>query len=317
MARFFISYTAADLQWAEWIAWVLEDVGHETIIQKWDFGVGANFVVEMQRAAQTAERTIAVLSPGYVASAFTPSEWAAAFAQDPTGAQKKLVPVRVREFIPEGLFKSIVYIDLVGLDPGEARKRLIDGLNTGRAKPVVAPSFPGSAQSSRQAPLFPGPSTKAAAASRPRHIPALRRPFTDFDRNQFAKRAFEVIHDYFQDGLKELQASYPNLQFEFTDVSAKQFECEIFVNGTSESRCRISRGSTMESNAIEYAEGRLMRNGTINEALSVQEEASELAFNALMRTGFGRVPPHLNPERLSAEDAAEYLWRRFLSPLER
>jgi hypothetical protein len=30
---FFISYTSADLAWAEWIAWELEDVGYTTLIQ--------------------------------------------------------------------------------------------------------------------------------------------------------------------------------------------------------------------------------------------------------------------------------------------
>jgi TIR domain len=94
---FFISYTSADRSWAEWIAWQLEQENYTTIIQAWDIQAGSNFVLEMDKAARTAERTIAVLSPDYFTSHFTPSEWAAAFRRDPKGEHRFLVPVRVRE----------------------------------------------------------------------------------------------------------------------------------------------------------------------------------------------------------------------------
>src|SRR3989442_13348057 len=93
MKDFFISYTSADRTWAEWIAWELEAAGYSTIIQAWDFRPGENFVVEMQKAASEAGRTVLVLSEDYLKSPFTQSEWAAAFAQDPTGEQGRIVPV--------------------------------------------------------------------------------------------------------------------------------------------------------------------------------------------------------------------------------
>ncbi len=49
---FFISYTGADRQWAEWIAFQLKEAGYTVIIQAWDFHAGKNFVLEMHRAAQ-------------------------------------------------------------------------------------------------------------------------------------------------------------------------------------------------------------------------------------------------------------------------
>jgi len=96
MPDFFISYTAADKAWAEWIGWTLEDAGFSVTLQAWDFVPGSNFALEMQRAAATAPRTIAVLSPDYLKSRFAAPEWAAAFAQDPEGLKRSLVPVRVR-----------------------------------------------------------------------------------------------------------------------------------------------------------------------------------------------------------------------------
>lgn len=63
MKDFFVNYNKADRPWAEWIAWRLEEAGYSTVIQAWDFRPGSNFVLEMHRAAQEAERTVAVLSP--------------------------------------------------------------------------------------------------------------------------------------------------------------------------------------------------------------------------------------------------------------
>ena len=82
MTDFFISYNQADRGWAEWIAWQLEEADYSTVLQAWDFTAGTNFVQQMDRATKESSRTIAVLSPDYLTSQFTPSEWQAAFAQD-------------------------------------------------------------------------------------------------------------------------------------------------------------------------------------------------------------------------------------------
>ena len=77
MRDFFISYNKADLSWAEWIAWQLESAGNSTIIQAWDFRPGSNFVIDMQRAATEAERTIAyILSHPEVPAHNTKISWA-------------------------------------------------------------------------------------------------------------------------------------------------------------------------------------------------------------------------------------------------
>jgi tetratricopeptide (TPR) repeat protein len=149
MTDFFISYTAVDQPWAEWIASVLEAANFTVTIQAWDFRPGGNFVVEMQNAAAGSDRTIAVLSPDYPLSRYAMAEWAAAFVSDPDGSKGKLVPVLVREMAPTGLLASIIYINLIGLHEAEAREKLLGGLARGRVMPEVV-RFPG-------AHLFPGP----------------------------------------------------------------------------------------------------------------------------------------------------------------
>ena len=83
---FFISYAGVNRPWAEWIALELEQAGYSTVVQSFDFRPGTDFLHEMQRAATSAQRTIAVLSPAYFGSAFGEAEWRAAFAKDPTAS---------------------------------------------------------------------------------------------------------------------------------------------------------------------------------------------------------------------------------------
>ena len=154
---FFVSYTGVDSAWAEWIAWELEEAKLQVFVQAWDIRPGNDFVHEMHVATQKAERVMPVLSPSYLqGSAFGEAEWRTAFQGDPSGEQRRLVPVRVAECSPGGLLASRVYIDLVGAEEAEARRRLLDGVREGR-RPTEQPQFPGAASRPRtERPRFPG-----------------------------------------------------------------------------------------------------------------------------------------------------------------
>jgi len=154
---FFISRTGADKGWAEWVAWQLDEAGYSVVLQDWDFRPGQNFVVQMDQAAQVAKRTIAILSPNYLTVAFTAPEWAAAFVSDPKGEEGRLIPVRVRECVLDGLLKAVIYIDLVGMSQEDAKERLLNGIKLGPAKPLAPPAFPGERpRVVPQQPRFPG-----------------------------------------------------------------------------------------------------------------------------------------------------------------
>jgi hypothetical protein len=152
---FFISFNSADRGWAEWIAYELEQAGYTTFFQHWDFSPGSNFVFEMQNAASQADRTIAVLSQDYLDAVFTQPEWSAALVQDPTGAKRMLVPVRVRPCQPRGILAPIVYADLVDLGEEAAREKLLSVARSERPKPNHV-SFPGENPNAASKVEFPG-----------------------------------------------------------------------------------------------------------------------------------------------------------------
>lgn len=140
---FFVSYTEADSEWAEWIAWQLEAAGFDVVFQKWDFKAGSNFVLEMNRAASTAKKTLLVLSPVFLESGFAASEWAAGFAKDPQGLSRNVIPVLIAPTKLDGLLSQIVYVNLVGLSRDSAASALIAAVEPGRSKPSTEPAFPG------------------------------------------------------------------------------------------------------------------------------------------------------------------------------
>ena len=123
---FFVSYTPTDRQWAEWVAWVLEeDGGYRVMIQAWDFVPGTNWMLGMEAGVRDATRTIAVLSEAYLTSQYGSAEWQAAYASDPTGTHRKLLVVRIANCDRPGLLAGVVGVDLFGLEAAVAREPLL------------------------------------------------------------------------------------------------------------------------------------------------------------------------------------------------
>lgn len=167
MTDFFISYTKTDEAWAEWVAYVLEEEGFDTVIQAWDFRPGSNFVLEMQQASAAADRTLIVLSPDYLGSRMAAPEWAGAFSQDPQGLERRILPVMVRKCEPKGLLPSLVQIRIMDLSEEEAREKLLAGVRKGRAKPPRRPWFPGTTSPKKELEHkdFPGKSDERLKGS--------------------------------------------------------------------------------------------------------------------------------------------------------
>ncbi len=162
---FFVSYTGADTAWAEWISWQLEAAGYRVLVQAWDLVPGTKWAERMQAGLTRATRVIAVLSSAYVASSrFTAAEWQSAWASDPDGALRRLIPVRVADCDRPGLLGQVVGVDVFDVAEATATQRLLSAIADalkGRAKPATAPPFPGAAGTAFTAtvtvrPPFPG-----------------------------------------------------------------------------------------------------------------------------------------------------------------
>jgi tetratricopeptide (TPR) repeat protein len=155
---FFVSYTQADRAWAEWLAWELEAAGYTTVLQAWDMPAGTAFLHAMDQAVQHTRHTILVLSPAYLRSAMAEAEWRPGFKADPSGKQRRLLPVRVEACEPAGLLADRVWIDLTGLDEATTRARLREEIARalrGPGRPTTPPRFPRAPAAAAERPRFP------------------------------------------------------------------------------------------------------------------------------------------------------------------
>jgi len=127
---------------------------------------GSNWTATMQDGIRYSTRTLAVCSNAYLTSVFGEQEWQAAFAADPTGAARRLLPVRVEPCDRPGVLGQRVSVDLFALPADAAREALLRAVRDaieGRAKPLAEPHFPGGAAmippsvpAAHSAPTFPG-----------------------------------------------------------------------------------------------------------------------------------------------------------------
>jgi hypothetical protein len=166
----FVSFTGADVAWAEWVAGVAEQAGFSVRFQRWDFGAGSNFVSEMSAALSDAQRLVMITSARYWASVMATAEWTAAFARDPGS----LVSVRVEDAAPPALLAPIVHTDIFGVDEAEARVRVVAALE-GPSRPAGQVRFPGGLARWPVTPgVFEAPGRPAPLAGRDEVLAELR-----------------------------------------------------------------------------------------------------------------------------------------------
>jgi len=147
--NYFISYTTrteVDKQRAVWVEWVLRvKLGCKTKMQEYDSKMGGNFKLFMDDALKWADVVVLILSNSYLKSDNCREEWANA---------DEVLPIRFDGCKPEGILKRRTYLDLNGLDKGDARKKLIDSI-IGIPRPGKEPVFPKKLRGAEKEPVFP------------------------------------------------------------------------------------------------------------------------------------------------------------------
>lgn len=142
---FFISYTDGDVDWAEWVAMVLEQAGYSVVVRTLDFSSGS-FIVDMEDAVRRADYLLPMISPRYASSKYGLLEWAAYAHDDPA----KIIPVQVEEASGRSLLQSFNRIRLFGRSEADCRDELLT-----RLRDLVRE--PGPAGTPRRIAAFPGP----------------------------------------------------------------------------------------------------------------------------------------------------------------
>ncbi|GAA3369512.1 hypothetical protein GCM10020367_12520 [Streptomyces sannanensis] len=143
-ADLFLSYVAENRMWADWIESVLTRAGFRVVPR--DVSAQSSLSDTDVAVAENAARTVVLLSSAYLKSARAMEVWARAAAEDPTGARRQLLPLRVGDVRLTTPYIDRNPVDLFRLDEVHATAALLRALD--RPAQVTEAVTPG--------PRFPG-----------------------------------------------------------------------------------------------------------------------------------------------------------------
>ncbi len=128
MKDFFVSYTGSDLEYATWVAEILETNGFKVTIQAWDFKPGDNFVSKINESLLECKKLVVILSNSYLKSKWCEAEWTSKLAEQIKLNEQRIIPIRIEDVNLSGLLSPIVYIDIVDKREDDAIREIINGV---------------------------------------------------------------------------------------------------------------------------------------------------------------------------------------------
>ena len=135
----FISYSHADKAWVRGeLLKRLEASGLRACIDTRDFRPGAPIVKEMERAVLTSRRTLIVLTPSYLKSAWTEFETLLLQTLDPANQNLRLLPLLKEKCDVSLRIRYLGYVDFVD-EPETAWERLLSALSAPQVPPAEPP----------------------------------------------------------------------------------------------------------------------------------------------------------------------------------
>lgn len=140
MIDFFVSRRGAAREIAMEVAGVLQDAGYTVRVQDYDIAVAGNFIAAIHRMLTECRHMIAILTRDYIESPYTKEEWTNFLATSKeSDEERRLIPLRVENFKPTGLFAAKNYADLVGITNPAARRDIILDAAVGQRTPLKRP----------------------------------------------------------------------------------------------------------------------------------------------------------------------------------
>lgn len=124
-ADYFISYSKHDEAMAKIVAEVLDDAGHSSFAMFKDIPDGSVFYHEINRGMSGAKAFIALYSQAYFESDHCRAELAAAYARDPSGAERYARALKLEACDVPPLAANFVYRDLAGLKAADRREAIL------------------------------------------------------------------------------------------------------------------------------------------------------------------------------------------------
>lgn len=217
-------------------------------------------------------------------------------------ANEYILPIRLDDTEVPGIAETTGYIDLRQHSLDTVANVFEQKLAKSKGQNHSPNSFP------KRQPTTASSNSPFGTIPMPKRKPA----FTQLDKDRFAKEAFKFVRQYFQQALKQLENNDSDIQTEFDDITNFRFTSKIYIAGVIKAQCSIWLGDDLISNTIYYSEGTHQLSSGINDYLPVADDNEKLY---LQIGSFGLSPIHVEESKASQQQAAEYLWMRFIHHL--
>lgn len=317
MALVFISYSHADEQLRNELEKHLKALQRQGLIETWHdrrIVAGEELHHEIDEKLNAADVILLLISPDFIASDYCYDLEMQQAMQRHNRKEATVIPVILRPCLWEDTPFSKLMVTPTDAKPVvkfanqdeaflEITKAIKSALkkNAGKESNPTVTFQPGSDSS---------PSMKSVREVIRSSNLAVKKVFTDQDRDQFLDEAFKYTAKFFEGSLEELQKRNPELSTRFQQIDARRFTASAYRNGKKLSECTIflSDRSSFGS-CIAFSSGITTSSNSMNGSLSVEDDDSMLFLKPMM--SFNK------DERLTIHGGAEHFWDQFISPLQR
>lgn len=308
MAEAFISYSHRDEKSLARLHTHLAMLRREGLITTWydrDILAGGNVDSEIAEHLNKSDLFLALLSPDFLASTYCyEREMEAALKRHEQGSLR-VVPIVLEpcdwKSSPLGMLKALskdgkpislwANENVAYLDVTTELRRLLEG-----------PAKTGSERATQNA--------EAAGNRRPSKRYRIRKDFDSIDRDEFRQKSFATIEEYFHRSVDELDEIGDPIRARFEKISNNEFSCTVLNKSSKNKEAHItirSGGEGPFAGAITYSYSR--HSSGINGFITVEANEYELFLKS---DGFS-ITRSQKDDRMSAEEAADGLWREFIS----
>jgi hypothetical protein len=313
--KVFFSYSHADAQHRDRLEKGLAMLKRQGLIETWhDRRIipGQHVDHAISAELEAADLILLLVSPDFLASEYCYDVEMRRAMQRHEAGEAHVVPIIIRpcdwKSAPFGRLNALptdgkpvtksTDLDDAFLDITEGIKRLIQAR--------------GGAPTRRDVPTASEVHTPRARSSNLR----VAREFTEQNRDDFARNAFEFIARFFENSLEELARRNPNVEGRFRRIDANRFTAVAYRGGRAIARCTVFLGGLMGRHAeIGYRSDDSGATNGFNEALSVGEDEESLYLKPFGMSSI--LGGQERNQKLSEEGGAELLWALFVEPLQR
>jgi hypothetical protein len=175
---------------------------------------------------------------------------------------------------------------------------------------IKAGNFKLSSESQDTSPARNEKKTQTTSKSKSSNL-RIKKTFTDLEKDEFEIEAFEFISNFFKSSSKDLEDNNPHVKTKFRGIDANQFTVTIYIDNSQANVCSIRLNNDRDlGQGITYSHGRTSRND-ISDSVLVTDDGYQLF---LKQSGFYS---YSNENKLlTSQEAAEYFWEKFVSPLQ-